>query len=133
MRLSQNFDNSRIMEMILALSKLNALAHETRLEVFQRLLRADAKGMSAGAIAEAMNILPNTLSTHLGQLKRAGLISVKRQGRSLYYCADAAGIRELLLFLVRDCCGGKPELCTPIFDQLNTAQPPHKQRQTYEL
>lgn len=128
MRLSQNFDSSRIMEINLALNKLHALAHETRLEVFQRLMCADANGVSAGALANAMDILPNTLSTHLGQLKRAGLISATRHGRSLYYCANGAGIRALLLFLMQDCCGGKPELCTAFFDQLNSAEQPHEQR-----
>ncbi|MEP0519337.1 MAG: metalloregulator ArsR/SmtB family transcription factor [Hyphomicrobiales bacterium] len=121
------------METNIALDKLHALGHETRLEVFQRLMRSHADGISAGSLADAMDILPNTLSTHLGQLKRAGLISVTRQGRSLYYRANNTGIRDLLLFLMKDCCGGKPDLCAPIFDQLNAAQQPHKQRQTHEL
>lgn len=112
----------------MALDKLHALANETRLDVFQRLMRCDAKGMSAGVLADAMDILPNTLSTHLAQLKRAGLISKTRHGRSLYYRANSAGVGELLLFLMRDCCGGKPELCAPIFDQLTAMQQSHKQR-----
>lgn len=121
MVLSQNFDISRIMETNTALNGLAALAHETRLTVFKQLVRADEHGLSAGALAQITSTLPNTLSSHLGLLKRARLISAQRHGRSMQYFANVDAIRELLLFLLQDCCNGQPELCGMICNDLQPA------------
>lgn len=133
MQMSYKFDISRSMEINAARNSLLALAHETRLDVFQRLMRSDAKGISAGALADAIGVLPNTLSAHLAQLKRAELISVTRKGRSLHYSANEDGIRALLHFLLQDCCDGRPELCAPFFDQLHSGQQTEKLRHSYDL
>lgn len=88
-----------------------ALAQETRLAVFRRLVQAGPGGLSAGDIAQAEGALPSTMSHHLGMLERAGLIAVRRAGRSAVYSADYEGIRRLLTFLMDDCCQGRPEIC----------------------
>jgi ArsR family transcriptional regulator, arsenate/arsenite/antimonite-responsive transcriptional repressor len=94
-----------------AVRALAALAQETRLAVFRRLVRAGPAGESAGALADALDIPAPTLSFHLKELDRAGLIAQRRAGRSLIYAADYGGMRELLGFLMADCCGGRPEIC----------------------
>ena len=97
-----------------AVGALSALAHPGRLEVFRLLVRAGADGMAAGEIARATGSLPNTLSTNLGILAAAGLVASRRDGRSIIYAAGYGQMRELLAFLMEDCCGGKPEICAPL-------------------
>jgi len=99
------------MESTDALGKLSALAQETRLAIFRRLVRAGPTGESAGAIAEALAIPSPTLSFHLKELERAGLINQRRESRSLIYAAQYGGMRALLSFLMEDCCAGRPEMC----------------------
>lgn len=94
-----------------AVEALSALAHANRLAVFRLLVRAGAEGMAAGDIAREIGALPNTLSTHLTILSNAGLIRSRREGRSVIYSADYDGMRDLLGFLVADCCAGRPEIC----------------------
>jgi DNA-binding transcriptional ArsR family regulator len=97
-----------------AVNGLSALAHPGRLEVFRRLVRAGPEGMAAGEIARATGSLANTLSTNLNVLAGAGLVSSRREGRSIIYAAGYDRMRELLAFLMEDCCGGKPEICAPL-------------------
>jgi ArsR family transcriptional regulator, arsenate/arsenite/antimonite-responsive transcriptional repressor len=97
-----------------AVSALSALAHPGRLEVFRLLVRAGVEGMAAGEIARATGSLSNTLSTNLSILSAAGLVTSRRNGRSIVYAAGYGQMRELLAFLVEDCCGGKPEICAPV-------------------
>lgn len=99
-----------------AVEALSALAHGHRLAVFRLLVRAGTEGVAAGDIAREIGVLPNTLSTHLGILGHAGLIGSRRDGRSVIYTADYEGMRELLGFLVSDCCAGRPEICAPVTD-----------------
>ena len=99
-----------------AVDALSALAHGHRLAVFRLLVRAGAEGLAAGEIAREIGILPNTLSTHLTILGHAGLIRSRRQGRSVIYSADYDGMRDLLGFLVDDCCAGHPEICALLAD-----------------
>ncbi len=115
LNLSSYFDISRSMENKKALAALAALSHETRLSVFRLLVAIGPSGLSAGAIADELDVLPNTLSTHLGNLSRAGLVVPTRVGRTILYAADYEGMRELMAFLLRDWCGGKPEICAPLF------------------
>lgn len=97
-----------------AVGALSALAHPARLEVFRLLVRAGPEGMAAGEIARATGSLANTLSANLNILAGAGLVSSRREGRSIIYSAAYERMRGLLAFLMEDCCGGKPEICAPL-------------------
>ena len=107
------------MQLPTAVVALSALAHGHRLAVFRLLVRAGADGVPAGEIARDVGVLPNTLSSHLTILGHAGLILSRRDGRSLIYSADYEGMRDLLGFLVADCCAGRPEICAPLLDTLS--------------
>jgi DNA-binding transcriptional ArsR family regulator len=96
-----------------AVAALSALAQDSRLRLFRLLVRVGPEGMSAGAIANRLRIPPATLSFHLKDLVHAGLITARRNGRSIVYALRVEGIRALLAFLVADCCKGQPELCAP--------------------
>jgi len=102
------------MESTAAVSALSALAHEGRLAVFRMLVQAGHEGMAAGEIARATGALPNTLSSNLNILSGAGLVTSRREGRSIIYAAAYDRMRELLAFLMEDCCGGKAEICAPL-------------------
>ncbi len=96
-----------------AIDALAALAQESRLAVFRLLVREGPDGLAAGAIAEQLGIPAPTLSFHLNQLSAAGLVISRRDGRSIIYAANYPGMRDLLSFLIEDCCQGRPELCAP--------------------
>jgi len=102
------------MESQSAVAALSALAHPGRLEIFRLLVRAGPDGMPAGDIARATGSLANTLSANLNVLTGAGLIGSRRDGRSIIYTAGYDRMRELLSFLVKDCCGGNAEICAPL-------------------
>jgi len=100
-----------------AIQALAALAQGTRLEVFRLLVRHEPSGLPAGEIARQLGVPHNTMSAHLGQLSRSGLIRSVRQSRSIIYRADFAAIRRLVAFLLENCCGGVSEACTfPLAD-----------------
>jgi DNA-binding transcriptional ArsR family regulator len=99
------------MEMKDALAALSALAHETRLAAFRLLVPAGTGGVSAGVLAERLAVPAPTLSFHLKELERAGLIEARREGRSILYAARYPGMKAVLDFLVKDCCDGRPEIC----------------------
>ena len=94
-----------------ALAALAALGQPTRLDIFRLLIRREPEGLAAGAIADIVCAPHNTLSTHLAILARAGLVRGTREGRSIVYRADIVGMRDLISFLVTDCCDSHPELC----------------------
>jgi ArsR family transcriptional regulator len=102
-----------------ALAALAALGQPTRLEIFRLLMRREPDGLPAGVIAETIGCPHNTLSTHLSILARSGLVRGTRDGRSIVYRADVDGMRNLIGFLVSDCCEGHPELCN-LEDALRT-------------
>ena len=106
------------MDKIDAIEALSALSQETRLDVFRLLVKAGPYGLFAGEIADQLGVRQNTMSTNLGVLARAGLIRNQREGRSIRYFADLEGMRYLLAFLIKDCCGGRPETCQPILQEL---------------
>lgn len=97
-----------------ALRALAALGQDTRLEAFRLLVRAGAEGLPAGDIAARLYIVQNTMSAHLKVLDHAGLVGAEREGRSIRYVADMTGFRDLLAYLMEDCCNGAPELCQPV-------------------
>jgi ArsR family transcriptional regulator len=109
------------MEINAAVVCLSALAHEGRLRMFRMLVQAGVMGLPAGEIARRLDTPPNTLSANLNVLFHAGLVQSRRQGRSIIYTAEYDRMRELLGFLVEDCCGGSPEICAPLADVLRTA------------
>lgn len=104
----------RNMETKTAVASLGALAHEGRLSAFRLLVQAGGDGLAAGEIARRLGVLPNTLSASLNILSHAGLIEARRDGRSIIYTANYGGMRELLTFLMEDCCAGTPEICAPL-------------------
>ncbi len=97
-----------------AVDAFGALAQPTRLAAFRRLVEAGPDGVGAGILAAELGTPHNTLSTHLAVLTRAGLVTSRREGRSVIYGVDFAGTQSLLRFLVADCCKGRPELCAPV-------------------
>jgi DNA-binding transcriptional ArsR family regulator len=104
------------MKKSLALEAFGALSQETRLDIFRRLIRAFPDPMPAGDLAKELDVPPSTLSTHLGILGRAGLVKAERRGRTILYAADTEGARQMLTFLIKDCCGGQPEICRPLLE-----------------
>ena len=106
------------MESKTAITTLGALAQATRLDSFRLLVRHEPAGLAAGEIARLLQVPQNTMSAHLAVLSRAGLVRSERHSRSIVYRADLDGLRALTLFLVRDCCAGKPELCAPLIAEL---------------
>ena len=108
-------------QVILALA---ALAQGTRLEVFRILVSAEPEGLAAGEVARRLEVPHNTMSSHLGILSRAGLIRSERFSRSIVYRADLDALRSVLAFLLKDCCGGHPEICAPLMAELNSCRQP---------
>jgi ArsR family transcriptional regulator len=109
-----------------AISAFAALAQPTRLDVFRLLMEHEPDGLPAGEIARQMNVPHNTMSTHLAILTRAGLIEAERQSRSIIYRARLDAVRALTGFLVKDCCGGRPEICAPLIADLSPCCPPQE-------
>lgn len=101
-----------------AISALAALAQGTRLDAFRLLVRHEPDGLAAGEVARQLNIPQNTMSSHLAGLSRAGLIRAERHSRQIIYRADLDQLKALTLFLVKDCCGGRAELCEPLIAEL---------------
>ncbi|MDE2182305.1 MAG: helix-turn-helix transcriptional regulator [Alphaproteobacteria bacterium] len=99
------------MKSITALAVLAALAQETRLMIFRRLMKAGSAGETAGTLADKLAVPAPTLSFHLKELEHAALVSQRRDGRNLIYAARADTMRDLLGYLLKDCCGGRPEIC----------------------
>lgn len=94
-----------------ALAGLAALAQESRLDIFRLLVQAGADGLPAGQIGERLGLPSATLSFHLNQLKQAGLVTFRREGRSLIYMAEYPAMNALLGFLTENCCQGDPTGC----------------------
>ena len=97
-----------------AIKRLAALAQESRLEVFRLLVKTGLGGLAAGEIARRLDTAPNTLSAQLLVLSNAGLVRSRREGRSILYAVDYEAVRDLMIFLTEDCCGGRAEICAPL-------------------
>lgn len=107
------------MDNISAIAALGALAQSTRLDTFRLLVRHEPEGVPAGELARLLEVPQNTMSAHLATLSRAGLVRGERHSRSIIYRADLQGLKELTLFLLKDCCGGSAELCAPLIAELS--------------
>lgn len=106
------------MESDQAILAFAALAQPTRLDVFRLLIGHEPEGLPAGEIARQMSVPHNTMSTHLAVLTRAGLIAAERHSRSIIYRARLEAVGALTAFLVKDCCGGRAEICAPLIADL---------------
>ncbi|WP_394760728.1 ArsR/SmtB family transcription factor [Phenylobacterium sp.] len=102
------------MELKSAIASLSALAHEGRLATFRMLVQAGPEGIAAGEIARRLEAPPNTLSANLKVLTHAGLLTSRREGRSIIYSARFDQMSQLLGYLMEDCCAGSPEICAPL-------------------
>jgi ArsR family transcriptional regulator, arsenate/arsenite/antimonite-responsive transcriptional repressor len=94
-----------------AVQALGALAQETRIEIFRILVEAGPEGLPAGAVGERLGLPSPTLSFHLNQLRFAGLVTSRRESRSIIYSANFRTMNQVLAYLTENCCGGRPELC----------------------
>lgn len=101
---------------------LGALAQETRLAIYRLLVQRGPAGLPAGAIAEALDLPASSLSFHLAHLARAGLITQRRESRSLIYAVDIGGMNGLMAYLTENCCGGDAAACAPA--SMPTCAPP---------
>ena len=93
---------------------LGALAQETRLDIFRLLVQKGPEGLPAGDIGMRLGQPSPTMSFHLNQLRFAGLVSSRRQSRSIIYTANFKAMSDLLGYLTENCCGGRFELCAPV-------------------
>lgn len=96
------------------IAALGALAQETRLDIFRLLVQKGPNGLPAGEIGERLGQPSPTLSFHLNQLRFAGLVTSRRESRSIIYSANFKGMNGLLTYLTDNCCEGRPELCSPV-------------------
>ena len=103
---------------------LSALAQSTRLDTFRLLVTREPEGVAAGQLARLIDVPQNTMSTHLAILARAGLVRGERHSRSIVYRADLQRFREVTLYLLKDCCGGRPDVCAPLIADLTPCCPP---------
>jgi DNA-binding transcriptional ArsR family regulator len=104
-----------------AIKRLSAIAQESRLAVFRLLVKAGPEGIAAGDIARKLDTPANTLSAQLLVLSNAGLVRARREGRSIIYTLNFDAVRELLVFLMEDCCDGRAEVCAPLVSVVQRA------------
>lgn len=109
-----------------AILALAALAQDTRLKTFRLLAKHEPEGIAAGELARLLEVPQNTMSAHLSVLSRAGLITAERQSRSIIYRASLDTFQAVTLFLLQDCCGGRPDVCAPVIASLTPCCPPPK-------
>lgn len=108
---------------------LSALAQPTRLSAFRLVVEHEPHGLPAGEIARQLDVPQNTMSTHLAHLARAGLLVAEKQGRTITYRAQIDHMRAVMGYLVNDCCGGRPELCAPLIEDITPCCAPEELRQ----
>jgi DNA-binding transcriptional ArsR family regulator len=106
-----------------AVAALAALAQDSRLDVFRLLVQAGPDGLAAGQVAAKLKLAPNTLTFHFDRLRDAGLVTVRRDGRSMIYAARFEIMNSLIGYLTENCCQGTAESCAP-----TTCQPATKRK-----
>src|SRR5919197_1348449 len=99
------------MERSEAIAALAALAQEHRLETYRLLVQAGPDGIAAGEVAATIGLPPNTLTFHFDRLRQAGLVTVRREGRSMIYAARYDTMNALLAYLSKNCCKGVGGKC----------------------
>lgn len=109
---------SRFIDQSGAVQALSALAQDTRMSAFRRLVATYPDSIGAGEIARGCRVPQNTMSTHLAILTRAGLLHVERDGRQMNYRADIEGFRAVVMYLAKDCCEGRGDLCASLVADL---------------
>ncbi len=109
------------MDKELAIEAFAALAQDSRLAIYRLLVREGPGGLPVGDISKALDIVPSTLSGHLGVLRRAKLLNSTRRKREIHYAANLGAMRDLLRFMLEDCCGGRVEHCGEIVSLLKGA------------
>lgn len=107
-----------------AIAALAALAQPTRLDTFRLLVKREPEGVPAGELARLVDVPQNTMSAHLAILTRCSLVVGERRSRSIIYRARIDRFREVALFLLKDCCGGRADLCAPLVADLALCRPP---------
>lgn len=112
------------MDNSVALAALGALSQPTRMDAFRLLVQHEPIGMAAGELARKLGVPQNTLSTHLSILAHAEMVVGERQGRTIQYRARIETLHALTLFLVKDCCGGRAEICAPLIAELTPCLKP---------
>lgn len=95
-------------------TRLSTLGHPQRLALFRLLMRRYPDRVPATELAQALGLKPNTLSTYIGALMQAGLVTQERVGTSLRYAVHMDATRETFDYLLRDCCRGRPDVCSPL-------------------
>lgn len=110
------------MEKIDAVAALAALAQDNRLDVFRLLVQAGPQGLPAGAVAGALRLAPNTLTFHFDRLRQAGLVTVRRDGRSMIYAARYEQMNALVGFLTDNCCRDAAGSCAPAASSAKSAR-----------
>lgn len=101
-----------------ALCILSALAHPTRLDAFRLLIRHEPDGLSTGALVDASGLTQSTFSTHLAVMVKAGLVLPEKRGRQQIQRANLDALKQLIVYLAKDCCQGRAELCDPLLAEL---------------
>ncbi|MEZ5773428.1 MAG: metalloregulator ArsR/SmtB family transcription factor [Hyphomicrobiaceae bacterium] len=112
------------MDQSIAIDCLSALSQPTRLSAFRLLVAREPGGIPAGEIARLLAVPQNTMSSHLSALAACGLVRRTRLSRQIVYRADLGRFRAVLVFLLQDCCDGRPEICAPILDEIAPCCPP---------
>lgn len=111
----------RCMDEIVAIDVFAALAQESRLAIFRLLVRHEPGGLKVSEISRRLEIVPSTLSGHLGILKRAGLIKAQRHQREIHYSANLVAMADLVSYMLQNCCDGQVENCSQIVTLLKRA------------
>ena len=106
-----------------ALRAFGALSDGTRLRVVRTLVVAGPEGMAAGTVAQDVGASPSRMSFHLSALAEAGLVSSRREAKSIIYSADYDALSAIIQFLMRDCCGGRVEICQPAVEAMACCTP----------
>ncbi len=104
-----------------AIEAFASLAQDSRLAIYRLLVRNEPDGLPVGEISRQLDIVPSTLSGHLGVLKRAGLLKSTRHQREIHYAADIQAMSDLVRFMLEDCCSGRVENCGEIITLLKSA------------
>ncbi|MGO4448322.1 ArsR/SmtB family transcription factor [Phyllobacterium sp. TAF24] len=102
----------------------SALAQSSRMDAFKLIVMHEPEGIAAGEISRLLDIPQNTMSAHLAILSRAGLISSVRHSRSIIYRARFENLRAAISYLLKDCCAGHPDICTPLITDIVPCCPP---------